>query len=253
MSLAWSLFIFFGFGALSSFIGAITGLGGGFILIPLLTIVGQLDIHDAIFFSLACILWLSVLRMHQNRELIRQNHSIFRQFVGFTLVGSALAAYVGARTPSELLNKLFAILLLTISAYFFWDHRNQRSDSTTNPLNPIWGRLILFCSGFLGGLLGIGGGVINVPTLHKVFRYPMAQATQLSFPFVFISAISALIVSINQRQEVFLNLSPLILLVLLMGTFAVSKLATKTKLSSSRVKVLFAAMIGVIGLIKLLN
>jgi hypothetical protein len=52
---------------------------------------------------------------------------------------------------------------------------------------------------------------------------------------------------------VFLKLSPLILLALLMGTFAGSKLATKAKLSSSNVKVLFAAMIGVIGLIKLLN
>ncbi len=253
MSLAWSLFIFFGFGALSSFVGAITGLGGGFILIPLLTIVGQLNIHDAIFFSLACILWLSVLRMHQNRELIRQNHSIIRQFAVFTLVGSALAAYVGARTPSDLLDKLFAILLLTMSAYFFWDHRNQRSEGESKLISPIWGKLILFCSGFLGGLLGIGGGVINGPTLHKVFRYPMTQATQLSFPFVFISAITALIVSINQRHEVFLNLSPLILLVLLMGTFAGSKLATKTKLSSSKVKVIFAALIGAIGLIKFFN
>lgn len=253
MSLAWSLFLFFGFGALSSFIGAITGLGGGFILIPLLTIIGQLDIKDAIFFSLACILWLSVLRMHHNRELIRQHQSVIRQFILFTLMGSALAAYLGARAPSELLSKIFSILLLTMSAYFFWDHRSQGSDSTAKPWSPIWGKLILFCSGSLGGLLGIGGGVINVPTLHKMFGYPMTQATQLSFPFVFVSAMTALIVYINQREEALLNLSPLILLVLLIGTFAGSKLATKTNLSTSRVKLIFAAMIGIIGLIKLFN
>jgi len=253
MSSAWSLFIFFGFGALSSFIGAITGLGGGFILIPLLTILGQLEIHDAIFFSLACILWLSVLRMHQNRELIRQNQLIVRRFIWLTLVGSALAAYIGTHSSAEVLSKLFAILLMVMSVYFFWDDRNESSENEVQRVDSLWGKLLFFCSGFLGGLLGIGGGIINVPTLHKILGYPMSQATQISFPFVFVSALTALIVYINQRQDVLITLSPLVLLVLLAGTFAGSKLATKTKISSSKIKVIFAAMMGIIGLIKFLN
>lgn len=245
------LFLYFGFGALSSFIGAITGLGGGFILIPVLTMVAGLDIKDAIFLSLASILWLSILRVHQNRTVIRQYTPILRRYLWFVLAGSATAAYIGSHSSSELLNKIFVSVLICLSLYFFWDQKTDEEESSKPQPKPIWGELLLFLSGSLGGLLGIGGGIITVPTLHKIFRFPMFQAVKLSFPFAFVSTSTALLVYFSQRKEGILSISPFVLLVLLAGTYSGSQLASKVKISSSKIKLFFAIVIGLMGAIKL--
>ena len=253
MSSAFFFVVLFGFGAMSSFAGSLTGLGGGFILIPLLTIAAGLDIKDAIFFSLSCILWLSILRMHQNRETIRKHRSLVGRFVLFSLLGAGVAAFIGSQISSEILTKIFAGIMIILSLYLFWDQRNGSEETESPPPHKnLMAEGIFFCSGFLGGLLGIGGGIINVPVLHKLFKYPMSQATQLSFPFTFVASLTGLSVYLYERKEAVLSQSPLTLLALLMGTFAGSQLASKTKFSSSHLKLIFASLMGIIGIVELL-
>jgi len=253
VSSAFLLIVFFGFGAMSSFAGSLTGLGGGFLLIPLLTLAAGIDIKDTIFFSLSCILWLSILRMHQNREAIRKHRTLVGRFVLFSLLGAGIAAFIGSQISSEILTKIFSCVMIILSLYLFWDHRNGADeDETPPPQRNLMAEGIFFCSGFLGGLLGIGGGIINVPVLHKLFKFPMSQATQLSFPFTFVASLTGLSVYLYERKEAVLNQSPLTLLALLMGTFAGSQLASKTKFSSGHLKLIFASLIGIIGIVELL-
>ncbi len=48
---------------------------------------------------------------------------------------------------------------------------------------------LFFLAGFCANLLGIGGGIINTPSLHIILQYPIHNATAISTGIIFITAI----------------------------------------------------------------
>ncbi len=48
---------------------------------------------------------------------------------------------------------------------------------------------LFFLAGFCANLLGIGGGIINTPSLHIILQYPIHNATAISTGIIFFTAI----------------------------------------------------------------
>lgn len=242
----------FGIAFLASFVGGLLGLGGGFILVPLLTLTMNLDIKEAIILSLISLVWLGLFRTIQSRNLVHTHRDTIRPLAVMTFVGSFVATLIGARTPSYYLSLLFSVLLIGLSIFLFM---NRKWEPTIDKRHSGMGvaKGIFFGSGMLGGLLGLGGGIFNVPALHRLLHYPMSEATKLNFPFILISGATALGTFYMTKRDLVQSLPLAPVAALLVGTFLGGTMSGKAKISSHKLKSFFALILLAMGVLKLLT
>jgi uncharacterized protein len=183
-------------------IGAITGLGGGFVIIPLLVIAFGVDIRYAIGASL-----LSVIATSSGAAAayVREGYSNIRlgMFLEIaTTMGALSGAMLGAHIPTHGLAVVFGLVLLC-SAYLS-GHGTRENAAVAAPdrlavalrLDSIYptpegprmyrvrriptGFGLMYAAGVLSGLLGIGSGALKVVSMDQVMRLPFKVSTTTS-------------------------------------------------------------------------
>jgi len=114
---SWPALLLFGFivGLAASF----TGLGGGFLIVPLLLILGY-TAQKSVGTSFLAILIISVSALLAHQKLA---HVDYR--TGLLLgMGGVLGAQIGARLMENLstanFKKVFALLLILLAGYLYW-------------------------------------------------------------------------------------------------------------------------------------
>ncbi len=166
-------------------VGALTGIGGGIIITPFLTLVYGIPIHQAIGTSLCCVIATS---SGAAASYIEQRLSDIR--LGMTLelattMGAMAGAFVAGALSREALAVLFALLLMYAGATMV--RRSFRAE----PIGPgdvehytvqqlPLGMFGSGLAGMISGLLGVGGGPIKVPLMYLVMGVPFKVATATS-------------------------------------------------------------------------
>lgn len=110
------------------FVGALTGfvgVGGGFLIVPALVLLGGLPMHRAVGTSLFIIALKSAAGFLGYLDVLdAQGLALDWQVIGvFVLagsVGSFAGSHLGARLPQQALRKAFAYFLLVMGAYVIW-------------------------------------------------------------------------------------------------------------------------------------
>jgi uncharacterized membrane protein YfcA len=192
--------------ALGSFaaglLGALTGLGGGMVVVPLLTLAFGVDIHYAIGASLVSVIATS---SGAAAAYVKEGYTNVR--VGMLLeVATTIGALVGAYLAGVLTTTVIAIvfgLVLLYSAYLSLRPREEhvvggppnriarwlRLDSTyptAHGLQPYevqgvpFGFGLMGLAGVLSGLLGIGSGAVKVLAMDQAMRLPFKVSTTTS-------------------------------------------------------------------------
>jgi uncharacterized protein len=189
-------------GIATGIIGSLTGLGGGFILIPLLTLGFGVDIRYAIGASLVAVIATS---SGSAAAYIKQGFPNIR--IGMFLeigstAGALLGAFLAPLLPASALGILFGFVLLH-SAYHSLrtpDDRppagspdrlaeylemNSTYPSSTGPISygvyhVTRGLLLMIVAGILSALLGIGSGIVKVIALDRVMGLPFKVSTTTS-------------------------------------------------------------------------
>lgn len=238
-------------GMLSSFLGSLVGLGGGFIIVPALSLLLGLDIKNAIFISLIAVFVLSTIQNLKNRDLIQEYRFQMGPLLILTIAGSLLASYLGTKAPDFLLSQIFAVVMIVFGFVFISEWKPSIKPMRAER-RELLAKVMLFLTGALGGLLGIGGGSIAVPVLNKLQKVEMRVATRLSFLFVFASSASALVMQFQQRKEEIQQIPLDMVALLLLGTAVGFLIALRMKLSNKAIQYLFAGVVILIGGIKLL-
>ena len=199
-------------GLISGIIGALVGLGGGIILVPITLFIGiTLGMIDGItpqtVVGLSVIMMIftglaSTLSYMKTKTIDFKSSLIF--FVG-SIPGTLLGAFVNKGLDLPSFNLYFGILLIILSTLllvrkylkpvsWFVNHGKKRTfidkEGQTHIFGyPIWFALLLtFCVGFASGLFGIGGGSILVPAMILLFLFPPHVAVGTSMFMVFLSA-----------------------------------------------------------------
>jgi uncharacterized protein len=183
-------------------LGALTGLGGGLVIVPMLTLLFHVDIRYAIGASLVSVIATS---SGAAAAYVREGFTNVR--VGILLeTGTTIGALVGALlsgfVPTSALAILFGVVLL-YSAYqsiqpraehVLADHpdkwaRRFRLDSTYPTPHGLQsysvqgvpaGLGLMFLAGILSALLGIGSGVIKVLAMDHAMKLPFKVSTTTS-------------------------------------------------------------------------
>jgi uncharacterized membrane protein YfcA len=184
--------------------GSIVGLGGGVVIIPVLTLLLGVDIHFAIGASIVAIIGTSsgAASTYVRDKVTNLRVGMFLELASTSgaIVGAALAAYA----DSAALELVFgSILLVTLVPTLMkigedipkspelkglskrLDLRGSyvETDGSTvnyNATRPVAGLAGTWVAGVLSGLLGIGAGAFKVLSMDIAMKLPMKVSTTTS-------------------------------------------------------------------------
>lgn len=211
-------------GLLIGTVGTLIGAGGGFILVPLLLIFYPEFSPEVITaISMAVVSVNAISGTFAYARSGRVDYKAGITFALFTIPGSVLGVYTVQYIPQKLFNIIFGILLLLLSIYLFYKNRNtiftkanpvaekgykQRVITDKNGVmyaysyNGKLGNLISVVVGYISPLLGIGGGIIHVPAMVNLLKFPVHIATATShFILAVMTTVSVLIHAFNGTYD----------------------------------------------------
>jgi uncharacterized membrane protein YfcA len=256
-------------GALAAgFLGALTGLGGGIVVIPLLTLVLGVDIRYAAGAALVSVIATS---SGAASAYVREGWSNLR--VGMflevaTSVGAVAGAVVAAWIPGAAIAVIFGAVLLLSAALSL---RSSEAPVGANRPDPLatWLRLdgtcptltgerrpyhvqgvpaafgLMLVAGGLSGLLGIGSGAVKVLALDRAMRLPFKVSTTTSNFMIGVTAAASAGVYLH-RGYIDPGLAMPVLLGVLAGSLAGSRVLVRAE--SHALRRLFAAAIAALGI-----
>jgi len=187
---------------LAGLLGSMTGLGGGIIITPLLTLVFHVDIHYAIGTSLVAVIATSsgaaIAYLREGITNMRLGMFLEIATTAGAVVGTLLVLYV----PTHAIAIIFGGMLL-FSAAMNIRKRSEHIDTEDKSklarqlkLNSTYptkmgqvnytvrhvpaGFLCMFGAGILSSLLGIGSGAFKVLAMDNIMRLPFKVSTTTS-------------------------------------------------------------------------
>jgi uncharacterized membrane protein YfcA len=182
-------------------LGALTGLGGGVVLVPMLVLVFKMDLHLAMGASL-----VSVIATSSGAAVAYLREGFSNVRVGIFLeIATTLGALCGAWATHYLSVRIVAIIFGAVLLLSAWLSLRQKDDvvvrqpaglAKTLRLNGSYpspqgateyaathvagGFSLMYVAGALSGLLGIGSGAIKVLAMDNVMRLPFKVSTTTS-------------------------------------------------------------------------
>lgn len=190
--------------------GSLLGLGGGLLIVPLLTIGFGLPLREAVGVSLVCVIVTSSASAGVYLQRRQANLRLGMLLELFTAIGAIAGGLVAFLIDERVLAGLFACLLLYVAFTMLRGRSTPAADEAaptsgdgipperTPPEGEIR-RLPAGIAGSLGAgvvsaLLGIGGGIVKVPVMHLVMGVPLKVATATSNLMIGITASASAIV-----------------------------------------------------------
>jgi uncharacterized membrane protein YfcA len=170
--------------------GTLIGVGGGFILVPvLLVLYPEEPVHIITSISLAVAGITAASGSLAYARLGRIDYRAGLLFAATSAPGAVLGALATRHLPRGIFDTLFGIFLIAVALYLLLGPKNPRDTSLPATRNLRLGAILSFGVGFFSSLFGIGGGFIQVPMLVQVLGYPSHIATATSqFTLMFTAA-----------------------------------------------------------------
>jgi uncharacterized membrane protein YfcA len=169
--------------------GGLFGVGGGIILVPMLTAFFALSQHQAHGTSLAAIGATAVtgLIVYGLAGHVAWLPALFMSLA--SVFTARLGARLAARTSRERLTTAFAVLLLLVAARLLWRAPAAGSDPLLHgPVGIAVSLGIGAAVGLLAGFMGVGGGLIAVPALTLLFGMSQQTAQGTSLAIILVTA-----------------------------------------------------------------
>jgi uncharacterized membrane protein YfcA len=257
---------------IAGFLGALTGLGGGVVLVPLLTIFFHVDLRYAIGASLVSVIATS---SGSAAAYVKEGFSNIRigMFLEIaTTLGALLGAYLTAKVPANAIAIIFG-LMLVYSAYV--SRRTRPRPDVEQPPDPLATKLkmngtfpntvgirrynvyrvptgfgVMFGAGALSGLLGIGSGALKVVAMDQAMKVPFKVSTTTSNFMIGVTAAASAGVYLN-RGYIDPALSMPVMLGVLIGSLMGTRVLVKTQ--TKLLRLVFSGVIVLLGLEMLLK
>ena len=199
-------------GMVAGLLGAVLGLGGGILIVPILTVLLGLPMHVAVAASLVAVVATSASSsagyMKRGLPMVRLGLTLELTTIMGAVAGSVLAGYL----EGDALQAAFGGLLL-YTAWNMWRGRAVRVVEEDPEFIPATPAALSGAAGagVISGSLGVGGGVVKVPILNILLGCPIHRATSTSTFMMGLTAMAGC-VAYYVRGELLLTVAaPLVL------------------------------------------
>jgi uncharacterized membrane protein YfcA len=209
--------------------GSLLGLGGGILIVPMLTLGFGLDLREAVGVSLVCVIMTSSAAAGVYLERHVANLRLGMSLELFTAIGALIGGSIAFLVDERFLSGLFAALLGYVAFSMVRATVRDRGAgesngdegpepetipgrSTSGPAgarsaflasvggpdyevrNPGRGVVGATGAGVASALLGVGGGIIKVPLMHLAMGVPLRVATATSNLMIGITAAASAVI-----------------------------------------------------------
>jgi len=172
-------------GLLAGTFGALVGLGGGVIIVPVLSLLLGLPIKTAVGISLVCVIATSsgAAAVYVQRHWTDLRLGMVLELA--TALGAITGALVVTFLPDNFLQGMFGAFLLYAAVALLRRQEGEMVEVTGEPpdyraRNHPLGLGVSYVAGSVSGMLGIGGGPIKVPLMHLFMGVPLKVAAATS-------------------------------------------------------------------------
>jgi len=216
---------------IAGFIGSLLGIGGGLIVIPFLSIVFKLNMHQAAAAGLVSVIATSsgAASAYVKDRLTHLRIGMFLQLA--TVIGGVLGAILSGLLPAKLLSLIFGILLLYNSFLMIKNRKSDEKPQLATPKISKWakrlklygsyfdkiqnreieysaqniagGFLMMTFAGILSGLLGIGSGIFKVLALDTIMKLPFKVSTATSNFMMGVTALASISIYLARGDIVY--------------------------------------------------
>lgn len=260
-NLLFTLFIYIGsFSA--GLLGSLTGLGGGVIVVPMLTVLFGVDIHFAAGASLISVIATS---SGAASAYVKEGYSNIRigMFLEIaTTIGAVIGAYLAGMVSVSTISIIFAAILVysAFSSLFLkkeeghiskenkyatifklnGNYPTSQGKQNYRVQNVPFGFALSSLAGIMSGLLGIGGGAVKVIAMDLVMKIPIKVSTTTSNFMIGVTAAASAGVYLKNGY-IHASLVMPVMLGVLTGAFLGAKLLRFT--TSKSLNVIFSVII----------
>ncbi|RBQ09925.1 sulfite exporter TauE/SafE family protein [Pedobacter miscanthi] len=256
---------------LAGLVGSLTGLGGGVVVIPLLTLVFHVDIRYAIGAALLASIANSsgAASAYIKEGITNIRLGMFLEIA--TTIGAVIGALIAVYTPTNTIAILFGAVLL-FSAAMTLRKKNQEALTEGSNLSAVLklnssyptqtgtvdyklknigaGFSIMTVAGVMSGLLGIGSGALKVLAMDTAMKIPFKVSTTTSNFMIGVTAAASAVVYL-QRGYMDPGIAFPVVLGVLGGAFTGAKLLTK--INPATLRIIFCIAITFVALEMIYN
>jgi uncharacterized protein len=263
--------VVFGISVAAGFLGSLTGLGGGVVVTPALTLLLGVDLHYAMGASLVSVIATS---SGAAAAYVKEGFSNVR--VGMFLeIATTLGAVAGAHLVSVVPASGLAIVFGAVLLYSGWHSFTQLTEKTDPPPDPLAVRLkldgtyptpqgklqyhvqrvkagfsLMFGAGVLSGLLGIGSGAVKVIAMDRIMQIPFKVSTTTSNFMIGVTAAASAGIYLSRGY-----IDPRLAMPVMLGVLAGSLAGARQLLGAGirPLRIVFAAVIGLLAIEMIYN
>lgn len=257
---------------LAGLIGSLSGLGGGIIIIPLLTIFLGVDIHYAIGTALVSVIATSSgsAAAYVREGITNMRLGIFLEVA--TTVGAVCGALLSTIAPTSFIAVLFGLTLI-FSALNSLRKKEEHVVKESSPLaqkfrlagtypshdgklihygtkNVVGGFGMMGIAGMMSGLLGIGSGAFKVIAMDNIMRIPFKVSTTTSNFMMGVTATASSVIYI-QKGYIEPSICMPVVIGVLFGAMAGAKILVKT--NPKKLRIFFSVLIFVLAVNMIYN
>ena len=208
-------------GTVAGIFGSLLGLGGGILIVPLLTLGFGLPLRVAVAVSLVSVIVTSSASAGVYLEKHVANLRLGMVLELFSASGALVGGLIAFMLPANVLEGLFAALLIWVAVSMVRRREPAKdaapaefvaeADAPATFIDTLGGpgyrvhSLPLgmggsLFAGLVSALLGVGGGIVKVPTMHLLMGVPLKVATATSNMMIGITAVSSAVIYLLRGQ-----------------------------------------------------
>lgn len=253
---------------LAGVLGSLVGLGGGIVVVPVLTLLYHIDIRLAIGASIVSVIATSsgAAAVYVKDRMTNLRAGMFLEIA--TTVGAISGAFLTTALPVRALFILFAAVL-GVSAFATFRRRHATAvltSSTDRIANALRlhgsyydqaegrevaykvtgtkaGLAMMYVAGLVSALLGVGSGALKVPAMDLAMHLPMKVSTATSNFMIGVTAAASAGVYFARGQ-----IDPVIAAPVAVGVLVGSMIGSRAlgRITSATVRWMFVIVLGVI-------
>jgi len=174
-------------------LGSMIGLGGGIIVVPILTFFGfspTLAASNSLFAAFSNAVASTISYSRQKRI----EYSLGLKLGLLTIPGTILGAYISSDVTPEIFKILFGFVLIASAVYIILRKKIESREKNLSKQMMVFAVGASFFAGIISAFFGIGGGIIFVPLMVVGMGMAMKKAAPTSQLILLFASFSGVIV-----------------------------------------------------------